>query len=488
MPYRSLREEELFIRIEWFIKLRWVFVIGLAFTIFVATQIFNVDLPLSKILTILVVVVVYNTALYLFHRFSGQRLVDDPRRMRIETNLQIGLDLLALTFLIHFSGGVENPFIFFYLFHAIMGSILLSRTDVWVQGFAVSTLFIIFIALEYFEIIAHYHLEGFFPKDLHQDFLYVSVVCMVLLGTVFTTIYMSSTIVQGLRAREEELFLTRNILQKRSEDLEDANLQLKEKQKQLVQSEKLASLGRLVSGIAHEINNPIQFIQGNMQILREASQDILPIIDKHAESHPDLTLARLNYPFFRKNAPVLLDDMSKGAERIRNIVADLKAFARRDEGGMDDEVDLNEVIQVSKRLVYNKIKHYRINEDLYPELPKLQGSGSKLEQVVVATLINSVEALDNRSDGTIKITTRTEDDGKSISLSISDNGPGMSEEIKDRIFDPFFTTKQSTGGTGLGLSVIYGIIEEHGGHIDVETRVGKGTTFTYHLPVNRESR
>jgi len=108
-----------------------------------------------------------------------------------------------------------------------------------------------------------------------------------------------------------------------------------------------------------------------------------------------------------------------------------------------------------------------------------------MEQVVVNTLINAAEALEDRPDACIRIATRLENDGRQVRLSISDNGPGMTDEVKDRLFDPFFTTKQRTGGTGLGMSITYGIIEEHGGSIEVETRLGEGTTFHYILPVAR---
>jgi two-component system NtrC family sensor kinase len=265
-------------------------------------------------------------------------------------------------------------------------------------------------------------------------------------------------------------------------DLKKAN---HEKQKQLVQSEKLSSLGQLVSGCAHEINNPIQFILGNMSIFYEAFEQIIAILDKQAEENPNLTLARLKYPFFREHIKTLLDDMTNGAKRIRDIVADLKTFARRDEGRLDEEVNINEVVRVCIRLVHNKIKRYRIEEDLDPTLPTITGSPNKLEQVVIATIINAAEALGDRKDGTIKITTRIADIGLGICLSIADNGEGMTAEIKNRIFDPFFTTKQRDG-TGLGLSISYGIIGEHGGHIEVESEPGKGATFRFHLPVKRK--
>jgi two-component system NtrC family sensor kinase len=246
-------------------------------------------------------------------------------------------------------------------------------------------------------------------------------------------------------------------------------------------------MGQLVSGIAHEINNPVQFIQGNMQILREAIGDILPVLDAKEEEGRGMKIARLPYPFFRKQVQVLLKDMADGAGRIGNIVRDLKTFARRDEGRLDETVDMNRVVEAATRLVHNKIKRFRLEQNLEEDLPALKGSLVQLEQVVVNTLINAAEALEDRPDACIRIATRRENGDRQIRVSISDNGPGMTDEVKDRLFDPFFTTKQRIGGTGLGMSITYGIIEEHGGSIEVDTSPGQGTTFHYIMPVARSA-
>jgi signal transduction histidine kinase len=275
---------------------------------------------------------------------------------------------------------------------------------------------------------------------------------------------------------------TRGMLQKKSEDFEAANMELREKQTLLVQKEKLASLGQLSAGMAHEINNPIQFIQGNMNILNEAMDTILPILDRRAETNSNLTIARLRYPFFRQHIKTLLNDMYSGTVRIADIVKDLKQFARADEGRLDEWVDVNEVVRSSLRLVHNKTKHYRVATELDPELPKLRGNSSKIEQVMVASLINAAEALTERSAGLIRVCTSSDVENGGISISISDNGSGMSEEVKQKLFDPFFTTKQRSGGTGLGLSITYGIIRDHNGRIEVESKVGEGTTFRYRFP------
>ncbi|OGP57514.1 MAG: hypothetical protein A2V67_06780 [Deltaproteobacteria bacterium RBG_13_61_14] len=481
MYISSFREEELRVRIIWFIRLRWLFLLGLFSTVLIATQIFRVVLPLKIILAIGGAIFAYNLALHLYHHYTKDSAEKNFRQIRTEANLQIILDLFSLTLLIHYSGGLENPFIMIYLLHAIIASILLSRAEVWILALVTFSCCLLLIILEYFGVIHHYHLANFFPKDIHRDLVYVTGVILTVLVSLFATIYISSTIVQGLWVREAKLFLAQKLLQKQSEELQQTNLV---KQKQLVQAEKLASLGQLVSGCAHEINNPIQFILGNMRILKESFEDLFPLLERETRNRPDLTIARLSHEMFVKHIPILLGDMTTGAERIRDIILDLKTFARLDEGRLDEEVDLNEVAQICERLVHNKIKRYRVEEKLAPQLPKVRGSRNKLEQVVMASLINAAEALGNLRNGTIQIATRIEAEAKSVSLSISDNGPGMTEEVKSRIFDPFFTTKQRTGGTGLGLSISHGIIKEHGGYIEVRSRIGKGATFIFHLPVS----
>jgi signal transduction histidine kinase len=487
-PHRLSREEELLARLDWLIRLRWLFLLGLSLMTAVTGLLLEIVLPYREILGMGGFILAYNIALSLYRSLFTMNRLPDFRATRIEANLQIGMDLLALTAIIHLSGGAENPFIFFYLFHAIIGSILLNRIEVWTYGSLAYILFLLVVGLEYLGILPHHPLSPLFTFSLHRNVFFLLGVSTALLITLFGTIYISTSIAHSLRTREMDLLQTRKSLQEKTQRLEEANRELQQKQAQLVLSEKLASLGRLSVGVAHEINNPIQFIQGNMRILDESMGDILPLLDQHAADHPEFHVARLDYPFFRQHVMTLLTDMTSGAARIATIVRDLKRFARLDEGGADERVDLNEVVRASLRLVQNKIKRYRVVEDLDPKLPAVSGSTSKLEQIVIANLINAIEALGGQPDGMITIRTRGEDGGSGVCLMISDNGPGMTEEVKRCIFDPFFTTKQRSGGTGLGLSICYGIVEEHRGQVDVESAPGQGTTFAYHLPTSRKAR
>ncbi len=265
--------------------------------------------------------------------------------------------------------------------------------------------------------------------------------------------------------------------------LEISRVITKEKymERQLLQADKLASLGQLVSGIGHEINNPNTFIRGNLHIVQEALNDIFPILDDHYRTHPDLKIARLGYDVFRKNVPILIDDMVQGANRIKGIVDGLRKFGKRDEGFLNEVVNLNSITQSCLRLVDNQIRRTAdVRVDLDPELPTIVGNSQKLQQVILNILINASQAID-KPRGAIKVSSRC--DGGEVIVRIKDNGKGMDEKTISQIFDPFFTTKRHKGGTGLGLSIAYGIIKEHQGRIEVVSEVGAGTTFSIYLPL-----
>ncbi len=258
-------------------------------------------------------------------------------------------------------------------------------------------------------------------------------------------------------------------------------------EQQLQQADKLASLGQLVSGIGHEINNPNQFIRGNVKILKQALEDMLPVMDEYQKAHPDLKVAKLNYDFFRKHIMTLIDDMDHGSTRIKGIVEGLRTFARKDEGLLVDTIDMNTLIEAGARLVHNEIhKHADIKLDLADGLPTFAGNAQKIEQVLVNLLVNAGQAMRDDVRGLITVRTSSEDGG--VLFEVEDNGAGMNEKTLKQIFDPFFTTKRAKGGTGLGLAIVYRIVEEHGGAISVKSKPGAGTTFTVRFPARAAAR
>lgn len=258
-------------------------------------------------------------------------------------------------------------------------------------------------------------------------------------------------------------------------------------EQQIQQADKLASLGQLVSGIGHEINNPNQFIRGNIKIIRQAVTDMLPIVEEYQKDHPDLKIARLKYDFFREHIMTLIDDMAHGSERIKGIVEGLRGFARKDEGLLVDNVDVNTLLEATTRLVKNEVhKHAEIKLELEKDVTEFNGNSQKIEQVFVNLIVNAAQAIPDDVKGLI--TVRTYMDGSDyVVIEIEDNGKGMDEKTQKQIFDPFFTTKRAKGGTGLGLAIAFRIVEEHAGSISVSSRPGTGTKFTIRIPTMKET-
>ena len=252
---------------------------------------------------------------------------------------------------------------------------------------------------------------------------------------------------------------------------------------QLLQSYKLASLGKLVAGVAHEINNPNTFILGNLKIIQEALDDIFPILDNYYSTKKNLKIARLDYNVFKDNISTLITDMVNGANRTKKIVGDLRNFAKKDDGTLTDNIDLNYIIKNNLTLTRKHVKKYAELEMILAEnLPVFKGNVNKIEQVILNLVMNASEAIE-KSDGLVVIKTGYDENKKEVLLIIMDNGCGMDETTIKNIFDPFFTTKRNKGGTGLGLSITYGIIKDHNGYINVDSKLSVGTTFTIHFPI-----
>ena len=467
LPDAPLAEQDLHRLLGWFIRIRWLFVGGLVLAVLVGAHLFHLELQVARPLAVAAVIGLYNAAFALHHRRQVPPDGGRPAAERLEAGLQIGLDLLALTVLIHWVGGATSPLVCLYLVHAIAGVMLFPRRDAWLVGAGTFGLFLALSALEEAGLLPRYRISGLTAADGEQT-TFAVVLALILLVTLGASMVIASTIMGGLRLRERQL--------------RAAYESLSEQQQQLVQTEKHASLGRLVAGIAHEINNPIQFIHGNMSLLSEALSDALPLLDEQSARRPGLRIARLDYPYFRKQAPVLLKDMEEGAERIGLIVRELRTFARGDEGRLDEPVDLAEVVRGSVRLLHNQLKHVHLEVELDPALPIVPGNLAQMQQVVVNTLQNACEALPGDGSGRIAVHAHPTEDGSWVRLTVEDNGCGIPAEIRGRIFDPFFTTKHSSGGTGLGLAIIDGIIEQHRGQVEVESEVGRGTMFVFLLP------
>ncbi|MEH6811278.1 MAG: transporter substrate-binding domain-containing protein [Motiliproteus sp.] len=260
--------------------------------------------------------------------------------------------------------------------------------------------------------------------------------------------------------------------------------ELQVQQQQLLQADKMTSLGILVSGVAHEINNPSSLLLLNLPILKELHQDLEEMLEEHYQQHGDFDLAGLPYSRMREEIPLMLDDMLAGTDRIRRIVDDLRDFARQGPADLSETVDLNEVAATAIRLVDNTIKqsteHFSVSYG--DALPSFKGNAQRIEQVVINLIVNACQALTS-SDQSIVIKTLFDAQQNELRLEVHDQGCGIEADNIPRLSDPFFTTRREQGGTGLGLSVSASIAQEHGGLLSYNSEPRMGTRASLTLPV-----
>lgn len=288
----------------------------------------------------------------------------------------------------------------------------------------------------------------------------------------------------GYKGRQHILAVFRDITQQ-IEAQENERMH----QQQLIQADKMASLGVLVSEVAHEINNPNNFIMVNTPILSKIWKTIEPILQNHYQSRGDFYIApRVKYSEMKENIPGIISGILEGAQRIDLFVKELKNFARPTPSTLEKKIHINKVIQAAVTLLANLIKKStnRFYADYEEEIPEIPGNFQLLEQVIVNLIENSCQALQNKEQG-IYISTRFDRTGKWINVQVKDEGIGMTAETIEKITNPFFTTKRSSGGTGLGLSISSKIVEDHKGVLTFESGPGVGTTAVVMLPVESNS-
>lgn len=312
---------------------------------------------------------------------------------------------------------------------------------------------------------------GVYVEDVRSQILAITqhwtVICLLI--TVVIVILGIYVILQGAKA-------------------EWAGRQIKEqarlRQEQLYQSAKMASLGTLVSGVAHEINNPIATVMLNLQVFEKFWQSSEPVLDRHFKASEEFAVGGMSYPQLKERLPQLLSDAREGVDRVKRIVGDLKEFAGTHPSDRFSDVDLNTVVQKALGLVRSLIKKTVSDfQDHYAsELPAIHGNSQRIEQVAVNLLVNACQAATDAPIA-LRVTTGFQEQSREVFFQVGDTGIGMAPEVMARIADPFFTTKRDRGGTGLGLSISHTIVKDHGGRMEFESQPGQGTTATVYLPV-----
>jgi PAS domain S-box-containing protein len=256
---------------------------------------------------------------------------------------------------------------------------------------------------------------------------------------------------------------------------------------QLIQADKMISLGILVSGVAHEINNPNYAIASNIFPLKKIWEGIMPILNEYHERYGEFEVAEMEYSMVREQIPNIFNNISKSSDRIKNIVQELKQFSLEQPVKHLEMIQLNNVVQSALTLLQNMIKkstkHFSLN--LHDDLPMINGNYQQLEQVVINLIQNACQALTNAEGESISISTFCDHQQEVVGLKIVDEGGGIPEESLKRVTDPFFTTKRETGGIGLGLAISSKLIMEHNGSLQFTSDLGKGAIVTVSLPISR---
>ena len=315
--------------------------------------------------------------------------------------------------------------------------------------------------------------------------------------------YSFNQMLDSLKRAEEQLKNYSQNLEKmvdeRTAELKKTLAHLQNTQSQLLQSEKMASIGQLAAGVAHEINNPVGFVKSNLGTMNEYRKDLMRLVDhyrtleatvvkdKDMQGNGALQKALENIQKVKEEIDLsfILDDYSnvinesfEGMARVAKIVADLKDFAHVDKAELE-HADLNKGIESTLNIVWNELKYKaEVIKDL-GDIPPIECYPQRLNQVFMNILVNAAQSIENK--GEIRITTRA--DNEHVEIRISDTGTGIPPDVLPKIFDPFFTTKDVGKGTGLGLNMAYNIIQKHKGTIDVESEAGKGTTFIIRLQI-----
>jgi len=283
-------------------------------------------------------------------------------------------------------------------------------------------------------------------------------------------------------------------LMRKNEELQGLVKQLHQTQSQLMQSEKMASIGQLAAGVAHEINNPVGYVYSNLGSLEKYLKEIFLLLDAYRRSHVAAAAQgwecnqevrqieeEIDLPFLRQDMVALVRECREGMIRVKKIVQDLKDFSRAGQEDKRQLADLHKGLDSTLNIVWNELKYKCELRKEYGELPMVECLAFQINQVFMNLLVNAAQAIPEKG----VVTVRTGHRDSEVWIEVSDTGTGIRPEHMARLFEPFFTTKPQGKGTGLGLPVSYGIVERHHGRIEVESESGRGSTFRVWLPVSQ---
>ncbi len=456
----TLVETELGERIKWLIKLRWLFIIFALITIWITSYIIKVITNPVPLYIVVFILICSNT----YFRFISKKIYFDDTTIEQDeseieklirfwtrtANFQISFDIFSLALLMYFSGGIGNPFIFYFIFHMIIASIILSRAAAYIQASFATVLMSIIMILEYHNIITENYIVRFIPENIFEKNVYFSGIFLVFTTTLYLSVFMGTSIVKKLREREEELMMLKNSLETRARELRKVNKKLREADR--FKSEYMMK-------VTHELRAPLSTIKSCLKLITSGyvnsvsgkTKDLLQRAENKSDDLLFIINDLLSLSFLKSGKSVQPPETLIIKEIITKIVHLFSSQAEK--------------------------KNISILYNTQPSLSPIIGDRENVEILLINLISNAVKY--TPEGGTIEIKAENKNGG--IRIIVSDTGIGISEEDKDKIFNDFYRTNEARKidirGTGLGLSIVKQIVKQHHGETKVFSKSGEGTTF-----------
>ncbi|MEK6766366.1 MAG: HAMP domain-containing sensor histidine kinase [Planctomycetota bacterium] len=457
MPYnthtqeRYLVEEELIERVFWFITLRWITVAGICTTSLIAYFILNIGLPLIPILIIATCILLFNFVCITRHHYikciSYSQYIKSHQRF---ANLQIFTDWIALVLLVHYTGGIESPVIFYFIFHVIIAAILLSRKACYLQTSFAVLLIISLSILEYVNIIPHVQIKELFPNLIYDNSLYLLSTLFFCITSLYVSAYLATSIANQIRKREKEIVILKDTITDAYQALEKKDREKSE----------------FTYKVTHELRAPLSAIQSLLKSIEEGYAGEIS-----------------------EKAKELIIRSEKRTGFLLTLVKDLLDLVTGKIGKPREHdsksVDINEAVKRTLHLMQEKVKakNIKLTVNTTEQPVCLNIIPDDLDIILTNLIDNAVKY--TQKDGAITINNYSTDD--KIMIEVSDTGIGIHKDDVNKIFDEFYRASNAKAveldGTGLGLTIVKNLVKRHGGNIDVNSELGKGTTVTVSFPV-----
>jgi len=462
----SPEEAALLMRLRVFVTMRWIAILGMLAATLATSLIFDIKFPTLPVYLICLLIALYNIVFYFQLRtLGGGQPGTIVHKARMYGNIHIFLDLLALTVLLHFTGGIENPLVFFYVFHIVLASIALNFRIVYMVATGALMMVGLLVGLEYAEVIPHINLEGFADPTLYKDGVYILAILLALAAILYGTTYMATAISGELRKRQRQVVqLGEQLLEEKKDELEQVS-----REKAELAEEKDRFL-QFLSIAAHDLKAPLTAIQGYLWVMVGGYSG-------------ELTDKQRN----------ILERSSKRITELLNLISDLLDIPRIETGQIITEmkdISLRQVLRncLQEQRKVAKEKGLRLVVEIPEKLDRIRGSSPRLQQVITNLIGNAIQYTD---DGTITVSVMER--GDDIQVDIKDTGIGIPEDDMPRLFEDFFRASNvEVKGTGLGLSIAKRIVEAHNGKIWCESpcpETNQGSKFTFTLPkIKKHSR